>query len=33
MTFDLVVTEGQLYISVDGDTISSAIARHRIAKA
>jgi len=33
MTFDLVVTEGQLYISVGEDTISGAIARHRIGEA
>jgi uncharacterized protein YaeQ len=33
MAFDLVVTEGQLYISVGGDTISGAIAPHGIGKA
>ncbi len=32
MAFDLVVTEGQLYISVGGDTISGAIAPHGIGK-
>jgi uncharacterized protein YaeQ len=32
MTFDLVVTEGQLYISVGGETISGVIARHSIGK-
>jgi uncharacterized protein YaeQ len=33
MTFDLVVTDGQLYISVGGETISGVIARHTIGKA
>jgi uncharacterized protein YaeQ len=32
MSFDLVVSEGQLYISVGEDTISGAIARHGIGK-
>jgi uncharacterized protein YaeQ len=32
MAFDLVVTEDQLYISVGGDTISGAIARHSVGR-
>ncbi|HEX3837984.1 MAG TPA: YaeQ family protein [Steroidobacteraceae bacterium] len=30
MTFDLVITEGQLYISLGDDTISGSVVRHRI---
>ncbi len=30
MSFDLVVTEGQLYLSLGGETISGSLLRHNI---
>jgi uncharacterized protein YaeQ len=30
MTFDLVITEGQMYVSLGADTLSGSVARHSI---